>query len=119
MKILFFIFVALFSFDLTAHQGPQISKEILDSSEESVLGVIAGRAYLRPEKLMYIEGEWFLQNDLQQLLPLGRSMLQDSVGYYLYAAGIECPNGHTGFKKVNGIWYCFNNQCYYFFGNHF
>jgi hypothetical protein len=119
MKRMFLMLVVLFSTTLTAHQEPQISEEILNSCEGSVIGVIADRAYLRPEKLTCIGGEWFLQNDFQQFMPLGTIILQDAVGYYLYAGKMECPRGHTGFKKKNGIWYCFEAECPYFYGKHF
>jgi hypothetical protein len=119
MKFLPFVLVILFSLQGSAQEKPQIPREALESSEEGVVNVIGGRAYLRPEKLLFSQNQWFLQNDLQQWSPLGIDVLEDGVGFYLYARAAQCLNGHDGFKKVKGTWYCLEEECYYFYGNHF
>ncbi len=118
MRIVFFVLALLFSFNISAYEKPQISQEILESSEGSILGIIAGRAYFKPEKLMFSHGQWFLQTDLQQWASLGTEVSIDDVGFYLCAKA-ECPRGHPGFKKVQGTWYCLEDHCPYFYGDHF
>lgn len=118
MRTLFFALTILVSTNLTAHQETQLSQEILDSSEEGIWGVMAGKAYFHTEKLTCFHGEWFLQNDLQQWISLGTTMMRDHFGYYAYAEP-RCPRGHIGFKRDGKIWYCFEEHCPYFFGDHF
>ena len=95
-----------------------LAEETLNSCEEGILGILDGKAYLHPDRLSFLNNSVFLLSDYQQWIPLS-SVFRDNYGYYARSKAMECPKGHTRFKKKGNVWYCFDSECQYFYGNNF
>ncbi len=94
------------------------SGDILNLCEKSILCVVDGKAYLRPDKLLVYNGHYVLLNDLQQLVRLDE-VFEDEFGYYIAVKAILCKEGHTAFKKVWGTWYCLVEDCEFYYLKYF
>ncbi len=92
------------------------SESILNFCEESILCIVDGKAYLRPDKLLVHSGHYVLVNDLQQLIRLDE-VFKDEFGYYITVDEPRCLKGHLGFRKLLGIWYCLDRRCQYYYYN--
>ncbi len=93
------------------------SERILNLCEKSILCIVDGKAYLRPDKLLVHSGHYVLINDLQELMSVDE-VFKDEFGYYIAVNQPRCSNRHVGFKKVLGTWYCLEENCqYYYFAN--
>lgn len=95
-------------------ENPQVTEEVVFSCSMSIADVIDSKVYLNPGKLWFCQNQWYIQNDLQQWVPLPESPLQDPEGYYICASeGGRCYNGHPAVVRVNNVYYCIKPRCEY------
>lgn len=94
------------------------SEQILNQCEKSLFGIIDGKAYLNPNKLVFIDGHFLLLTDHQQWIRFDQ-VFKDDFGFYISAKAILCENGHVAFKKVWGTWYCLQEGCNFYYLDHF
>ncbi|MFZ4773203.1 MAG: hypothetical protein ACOYK9_04345 [Chlamydiia bacterium] len=117
MRSLFLILAIFISTNVDAHQTYYNHAEVLGKSTEAILTIKDGQTFIKPEKLMFLQGEWFLQNDLEEWTLLECDVFKEVGGFVLGEP--KCPKGHTGIVKKWGTWYCMREKCPYFIGDNF
>ncbi len=76
------------------------------------------KVYVPVKSIAVFDNQLFFLNGVAVWIPITQLFSDDS-GYYVQAASALCPKGHDGWRKVNGVWYCLNQDCPYFYGNNF
>lgn len=118
MKYLLCLTTLLLSFTEGLRAHDLTTNQFLDVCGRSILSITDAKAYLRPEKLYFSQGEGLLENDTHQWIPVGE-VHRDTAGYYIDINNLECPNGHVGIYRVKRVWYCNEPDCAYFIGENF
>lgn len=75
-----------------------------------------GKVYLFSDRLHTSNDCWFFVNDQLQFIPI-KALYQDTDGYLVNLAAILCDNGHPGYRKIGGKWYCLDDGCTWFLGD--